>query len=112
MCGNRIANISSTLVGHESRNPDKQKRNYVLEDKVAFLRWLSFLARFRWRIDQFLLRVRREGGDIERTGRVVFSVKGQALPSSKVEDVLLHGVYKLVHASWHATVYASNIPSA
>jgi hypothetical protein len=89
-----------------------QERSCALEDKVAFLSRLSLLARFRWRIDQFLLRVHREGGDVEGSSRIVLGVKGQALSGGKVEDVLLHGVYELVHSSCHVMVYPSDVPSA
>jgi hypothetical protein len=89
----------------------EQDRQHVvhLEDKVAFLSRLSLLARFRWRIDQFLLRVHREGGDVEGSSRIVLGVKGQALSGGKVEDVLLHGVFSIVAENFGCSGLAHSI---
>lgn len=60
---------------------------YALEDEVALLQLL-----LRRRVDDALLRVRREGRHVQCPLRALGGVEREALPRGEVEDVLLDGI--------------------
>lgn len=66
--------------------PSQCVRGNILGDKIALLNLLH------WCLNDFLLDVGGEWGNIERACGVVFGVEGEAAPRREVEDVALDSV--------------------
>ena len=88
ICGNSIANMSSTLLCATVRSRSNAIQSGSLEDKVALLRLVLSGS-----IDCVLFRICGKRRDVDRSSRIVFGVQREALPRGQVQNVLFDGFY-------------------
>ena len=83
ICGNSIANMSSTLLYATVRSRSNAIQSGSLENKVVLLRPVLSGS-----IDCVLFRICGKRRDVDRSSRIVFGVQREALARGQVQNVI------------------------